>query len=163
MTKPIPDGFTSLTPSLIVDDAEKAIAFYKKAFGATETCCMRCPDTGKVMHAELEIFGSKFMMCGEWADFGCFSPKHYKGTPVSLHLYVKDCAKVTQDAVKAGAKELRPIEEQFWGDRMGTIQDPFGHQWSVATHVKDLTPKQIEEAGKKWMEGFKNTKQPVAA
>ena len=161
MAKPIPDGYHSLTPSLIVSDGKKAVEFYKKAFGAKDHGVMMCPDTGRFMHAELEIDGSRFMLGGEMQEMGCFSPLHYKGTPVSMYLYVKDSDKAFDQAVKAGATSIMPVGDMFWGDRCGTVKDPFGHQWSIGTHKEDLTPQQIQEGAKKWMEQAK--KKAVAA
>lgn len=154
MTKPIPDGFHTLTPHIIVSDAVKAIAFYKRAFGAKEVSAMRGPE-GEIMHAELDLFGSRLMLANSSPQWHCFGPEHYKGSPVTLHLYVEDCDKVFAQATKAGAVVVMPVEDAFWGDRYGKLKDPFGHEWSVATHKKDLSATQIEEAGRKWMEQAK--------
>lgn len=155
MTKPIPDGYHSLTPSLIVSDGKKAVEFYKKAFDAKEIMTMLTPGTSKFMHAELEIGDSRFMLSEEYPDMQAFSPKHYGGTPASLYLYVQDCDKAFGQAVKAGATPIMPVNDMFWGDRCGTVQDPFGHRWTVGTHTKDMTPKEVEEGAKKWMQSKK--------
>lgn len=151
MAKPIPDGYHSLTPNLIVGDGKKAIDFYKKALGAKEISTMRCPESGKVLHSELEIGDSRFMLGEEMAERGCFSPRHYRGTPVSMYLYVKDCDRIFDQAVKAGANPVMPVADMFWGDRCGTLKDPFGHQWSIATHKNDLTVDEVKDAMRQWM------------
>jgi PhnB protein len=162
MAKPIPDGFPILTPHLVVNDADKAIAFYKKAFGATEAVCLRTPE-GKVMHAELDAYGSRFMLAGASPEWNCFGPDHYKGTGVSMHFYVKDCDQAFKKAVDAGAKVQQPLEDMFWGDRYGMVVDPFGHQWAFATHKKDLTDEQVRKAGEAWMKGMAQAKKHAAA
>ena len=131
--KSIPEGYHSITPYLAIAGAADAIAFYKKAFGATEVMRMAAPG-GKVGHAEVEIGGSRIMVADEHPDMGFLSPKTIGGSPVGLHLYVEDVDAVTRQAVAAGAKELRPVKNQFYGDRTGTIEDPFGHVWHIATH-----------------------------
>ena len=131
--KSIPEGYHSITPYLAIAGAADAIAFYKKAFGATEVMRMAAPG-GKVGHAEVEIGGSRIMVADEHPDMGFLSPKTIGGSPVGLHLYVADVDAVTSQAVAAGAKELRPVKDQFYGDRTGTIEDPFGHVWHIATH-----------------------------
>jgi len=162
MAKPIPDGYHSITPNLTVSDGKKAVEFYKKAFGAKEVHVMLFPGSGKFMHAELEIGDSRFMLGEEMPEMQCFSPLHYQGTPVGQYLYVKDCDKVFEQAVKAGATSVMSPEDMFWGDRCGAVKDPFGHKWSIATHKKDLTPQQMEEGAKKWTEQM-SKKAPVAA
>jgi PhnB protein len=124
--KPIPEGYHSVTPYLAVDDAAAALAFYKGAFGATEVMRMPGPG-GKVGHAEVEIGGSRIMLADEHPEMGFRSPKAYGGSPVGLHLYVDDVDSVARQAVAAGAKELRPVKDQFYGDRTGSFEDPFGH------------------------------------
>ena len=151
MVNPIPDGHHTISPHLIVDDAAKAIEFYKKAFGAESAVCMTGPDGKSVMHAELKIGNSIFMLAGEFPEHGCVGPKTVGGTPVSIHLYVEDCEKVFNQAIAAGATASMPITEMFWGDRFGKLTDPFGHQWSVATHIKDMTPEEMQKAGDEWM------------
>lgn len=142
--KPIPDGFHTITPHLIVRDAGRAIEFYKTAFGAEEVMRMPGPDGKSVMHAELRIGNSILMMCEEMAE-QCKSPATLKGTPVTLHLYVQDADKAFERAVKAGARVTMPVMDAFWGDRYGKLADPFGHEWSIATHKHDLTPEQIQK------------------
>lgn len=151
--KAIPDGFHSITPHIVVSDANKAIEFYKKAFGAEEICRMPGPDGNSVMHAELKIGNSHLMMCSEAKDWGCFSPQSLKGSPVTIHLYVENVDAVYDRAVKAGATPTMPVSDQFWGDRYGKLQDPFGHHWSVATHTEDVSP---EECGRRCAEWFAN-------
>ena len=141
--KSIPEGYHSITPYLAIAGAADAIAFYKKAFGATEVMRMAAPG-GKVGHAEVEIGGSRIMVADEHPDMGFLSPKTIGGSPVGLHLYVEDVDAVTRQAVAAGAKELRPVKNQFYGDRTGTIEDPFGHVWHIATHKEDLSPDELK-------------------
>ena len=141
--KSIPEGYHSITPYLAIAGAADAIAFYQKAFGATEVMRMAAPG-GKVGHAEVEIGGSRIMVADEHPDMGFLSPKTIGGSPVGLHLYVEDVDAVTRQAVAAGAKELRPVKNQFYGDRTGTIEDPFGHVWHIATHKEDLSPDELK-------------------
>jgi PhnB protein len=141
--KPIPEGYHSVTPYLAVDDAAGALEFYKQAFGARERMRMPAPG-GKVGHAEIEIGGSCIMLADEYPDMGFRSPKAIGGTPVTLHLYVGDVDAVARQAVAAGAKELRPVKDQFYGDRTGTVEDPFGHVWHIATHKEDLSPDELK-------------------
>jgi PhnB protein len=143
--KPIPAGQHSITPYLVIKDAAKAIEFYKKAFGAKELMRMADPNGDRIGHAELEIGDSRIMLADEYPDFGFRSPEAYNGTPVSLLLYVEDVDKVSRQAVAAGAKELRAVADQFYGDRMGTFQDPFGHVWSIATHVEDVSVDEMQK------------------
>jgi PhnB protein len=141
--KTIPEGYHSVTPYLSVDGAAGAIEFYKKAFGATEVMRMSAPG-GKVGHAEVEIAGSRIMLADEYPDMGVRSPKAFGGSPVHLYLYVEDVDAVTSKALAAGARELRPVKDQFYGDRSGTIEDPFGHVWHVSTHKEDLAPEELK-------------------
>lgn len=153
--KPIPEGYHTLTPFLTVRDAERAIEFYKNAFGAESRGVMKGPD-GKVMHAELKIGDSILMMSDEFPDFGSVSPQALGGSPMGLHIYVPDVDASFERAVKAGAQVEMPVMEQFWGDRYGRLKDPFGHKWSIATHTKDLSmdemKKGMEEAMAKFAE-----------
>ena len=144
MTKPIPDGFHSLTPHLVCAGASDAIAFMTKAFGAVEVSRLAGAD-GMVMNAQLRIGDSMLMVVDEFPDWGSFGPKSLKGTSVTIHLYVEDVDAVVACAVAAGATVTMPVADMFWGDRYGVLQDPFGHAWSVATHQRDLTPQQIAE------------------
>jgi PhnB protein len=140
--KAIPDGYHSVTPYLIVKGADRAIEFYKKAFGAALRMRMDGPN-GTVGHAEIEIDGSAVMLADEFPDMGFRSPQSLGGAGVSLHLYVRDVDACFNKAVAAGAKELRPVQDQFYGDRSGTMEDPFGHVWTVSTHKEDLSADEI--------------------
>jgi PhnB protein len=139
--KPIPKGYRSITPYLICGGAAGAIDFYKRAFGARER--MRIESDGRIGHAEVSIGGSVVMLADEFPDYQALSPKTVGGTPVSIHLYVKDVDKTFAKAVSAGAEIRRPVADQFYGDRSGTLVDPYGHVWHVATHKQDLTPEEI--------------------
>ncbi len=143
--KPIPDGYHAATPYLIIRGAAAAIEFYKKVFSATEMFRMTQPD-GRVGHAEIRIGDSVIMMADEFPEMGAHSPQHFGGTPVSMLLYFDDVDAVFRRAIAAGSAELKPVQDQFYGDRTGTLKDPFGHQWTIATHIEDITP---EEAGKR--------------
>lgn len=143
--KPIPDGMHTVTPHLVCAGAAEAIAFYKNAFDAVEL--MRLPGPqGKLMHAMIRIGDSAVMLVDEFPECGALGPRSLKGSPVTLHLYVDDVDVVVRRAVDAGAKVTMPIEDMFWGDRYGQLEDPFGHRWSVATHVRDVTPEEIQQA-----------------
>lgn len=140
--KPVPAGYHTVTPYLVIANAGKAIEFYKEAFGATESSRLASPD-GKIMHAEITIGDSPVMLSDEFPDWNALSPLTIGGTPVSIMLYVEDVDSVVNRAVAAGATLLMPVEDQFWGDRMGTVADPFGHKWSVATHKENVAPEEI--------------------
>jgi len=140
--KPIPEGYHSVTPYLIVKGAAKAIEFYKQAFGATERTRMAQPD-GRIGHAEIQIGDSTIMLADEFPERNIRGPESLGGTPVMIHLYIEDIDTVAKRAVAAGAKEIRPVQDQFYGDRSGMFADPFGHQWNIATHVEDLTAEEI--------------------
>jgi PhnB protein len=142
--KPIPDGYPRVTPYLYIDGAAEAIDFYVKVFGAEERMRMGGPD-GKIGHAELQIGESLIMLADEHPDLNVRGPKAVGGTPVAISVYVEDVDAVFEAAVDAGAKELRPLENQFYGDRTGMFEDPFGHHWSVATHVEDVPPDEMEK------------------
>ena len=141
--KAIPDGYYTATPYLYLSDGAKAIDFYKKAFGATEMTRMGGPD-GRVMHAELKIGNSIVMMADEFPEMNHRSPRALGGPSGSIMLYVTDVDAAFARAVKAGATATRPVELQFWGDKMGALEDPFGHQWTLATHVEDVSPAEME-------------------
>jgi PhnB protein len=141
--KPIPDGYHTLTAYLTVRGASDAIEFYKKAFGATELCRLNMPD-GKIAHGEFKIGDSIFMISDENPEWDIASPEKLGGSPVALHLYVADANATFSDAIKAGAKETMPLANQFWGDRMGKLVDPFGHQWLIATHIEDVDPSEFQ-------------------
>jgi PhnB protein len=140
--KPIPDGYPRVTPYLVVGGASDAIDFYSRVLGAKERMRMDGPD-GKVGHAELQIGDSVIMLADEFPDMQAVGPKTVGGTPVSIHVYVEDVDKTFEQAVKAGAKELQPLENKFYGDRSATFEDPFGHQWTVSTHVEDIPPDEM--------------------
>ena len=137
--KPIPDGYHTITPHIVVKGAAEALEFYKKAFGAEELFRMSGPDGASVVHAELKIGDSVLMMCEEFPDMGTKGPAAFGGTPVTMHLYVADTDEAFKRAVEAGATETMPIQNTFWGDRYGVVTDPFGHQWSIASRIEELT------------------------
>ncbi len=142
--KPIPEGYHTATPYLIIKNAARAIDFYKKAFGATERMRMADP-TGKVMHAEIQIGDSRIMIADEFPEMGARSPESLGGSPVSIFLYVEDVDALAKQATSAGAKVLMPIQDQFWGDRYGKLTDPFGHLWDIATHKEDVAPEEMHK------------------
>ena len=142
--KPVPDGYHTATPYLIVNGAAQAIEFYKKAFGATELMRMAQPG-GKIGHAEIKIGDSPIMLADESPDVGARSPQSIGGSPVSIMLYVEDVDKIFSQAVAAGAKVKRPVADQFYGDRTGGIEDPFGHLWYIATHKEDVSPEEMRK------------------
>jgi PhnB protein len=150
MTKPIPEGYHTLTPYFTVDNATEAIEFYKRAFGAKERLSMPGPD-GKIAHAELEIGDSILMLSDPFPQSTQKTPKELGGTTAGVFVYVEDVDEVFEQAVNAGATVTMALEDMFWGDRFGSLQDPFGHAWSIATHKEDLTPEQIEERGREAM------------
>jgi PhnB protein len=141
--KPIPEGYHTVTPYLIVKGAARAIDFYVRAFGAKELFRMAQPD-GRVGHAELQIGDSRVMLADEYPEIGAKSPQAYGGSAVTIHLYVPDVDAVVERAVAAGAQLTRPVADQFYGDRNGGVTDPFGHAWFVSTHVEDVSPEEIE-------------------
>jgi PhnB protein len=143
-TKPIPEGYHSVTPYLAVDDAAKAIQYYTKAFGAKERVRMPTPD-GKIGHAEVEIGDALVMLADPFPQFTTKPPTDLGGTSVSLFMYVEDVDATVQQAVDAGATLTMEVADQFWGDRFGAVTDPFGHLWTIATHIEDLTPEEIAE------------------
>jgi len=140
---PIPEGYHTATPYLIVKDAARAIEFYKKAFGAIELMRMTQQD-GRIGHAEIKIGDSPIMLADEFPEMGARSPEALGGSPVSVLLYVQDVDAVFNQAVAAGAKVTRPVKDQFYGDRSGGVTDPFGHQWHIATHKEDVTPEEMK-------------------
>jgi PhnB protein len=144
VVQPIPEGYPRVTPYLIVDGAGAAIDFYCSVLGATERMRMAGPD-GKVGHAELEIGNSVVMLADEHPDIGAVGPKTVGGSPVSLHVYVEDVDGVFEQALAAGAEELQPLEDKFYGDRSASFKDPFGHHWNIATHVEDVPPDEMEK------------------
>lgn len=143
--KPIPDGYRSIQPYLHVRGASDAIEFYKKAFGAKER--MRMPEpSGRIGHAEIEIGDSCIMLADEYPEKQIYSPKHLGGSAVSIMLYVQDCDATYKQALAAGAKSLREPADQFYGDRMAGVEDPFGFQWWIGTHIKDVSPEEMQAA-----------------
>ncbi|QXP82919.1 VOC family protein [Methylococcus sp. ANG] len=146
--KPIPDGMHSVTPHLICAGAADAIAFYKKAFDAVELMRVQTQQ-GKLVHGCIRIGDSAVMLADEFPDCGSVGPKALKGSPVVIHLYVDDADAFVARAAAAGAKITMPVDDMFWGDRYGQIEDPFGHRWSVGTHVRDVSPDELQEAARK--------------
>lgn len=151
MPQPIPAGFTAVTPYLTIEGAGAALEFYKKAFGAEVTTTLPGPD-GSVMHAEIRIGGAAIMLGEACPERGALGPKALKGSPVSIMLYVEDADAMAARAQKAGAKVTMPVADMFWGDRYGTLEDPYGHKWGVATHVRDVTEAEMAEAMRKMSE-----------
>ena len=145
-----PSGYHSVTPALVVRDAAAAIDFYKRAFGAEEIDRMLGPD-GSIMHAEIKIGDSIIMLGEENEQWGTRSPQSLGGVHGSLHIYVENADASVDRAVKAGASIRYPMEDAFWGDRYGKVTDPFGHEWGIATRVKNMTHEEMEAAGKEWM------------
>lgn len=139
----IPEGYHSVTPYLVVDGAAEALEFYKKAFGATELMRMPAPG-GKIGHAEIRIGDSHIMLADEHPEEGHRGPKSIGGTPVGIVLYVEDVDATFRTALSLGATETRPVENQFYGDRMGGLTDPWGHNWMIATHIEDVSPEEME-------------------
>jgi len=140
----VPHGYNSITPYLIVRNAANAIEFYKKVFGAKEVMRMEKPG-GKIGHAEVRIGDTKIMLADEHPEMSARSPESYGGSPVGIHLYIKDVDAILQKAMAAGATLLRPATNMFYGDRIGTVKDPYGHTWSVATHVEDVSAKEMKK------------------
>ena len=151
MVKPIPDGYHAVTPALTIKGASEAIEFYKKAFGAQEIYRFLGPDGKSIMHAEIKIGGSSIMLCDEMPQMGVLSPKTIGGPSGSIYLYVQNSDDVFNKAVSAGAKPKMPMMDGFWGDRFGSIEDPFGHVWSIATRKKDMSEDEIKKAAQEFM------------
>lgn len=148
---PIPEGYHTITSNLTVRGGEKAIDFYKKVFGAEELGRMYGPDGKTIVHAELKIGDSRFFLTDEFPAFGNRSPESLGGTGSSLYLYVEDADAVFRKAVGAGAKIKGPVQDMFWGDRCGAVIDPFGHEWSIATHKEDVPPGEMERRGAEFL------------
>ena len=154
-TRPIPEGYHSITPHLVVRNAAEAIEFYKRAFSAEELHRMPTPDGKFLMHAELKIGNSIVMLCDELPGMERWvSPQSLEGTSVALHIWCEDVDAAFGRAVKAGAKVSMPLTDMFWGDRYGKLTDPFGHEWSMATHIQDLTPEEIAQAAEQYFSGI---------
>ena len=148
--KPVPDGYHTVTPYLACSDAARAIAFYKKAFGAKEL--LRIPGPGgKIGHAELRIGDSRVMLADEYREMDFLGPLSRGGSAVHLHIYMPNADRVVERAVEAGAKVVQPLEDKFYGDRTGSVQDPFGHVWHIATHVEDVPPRELKKRAEKMM------------
>ena len=148
----IPETTSTLTPHLVCHDASAAIAFYQKAFGAVEQVRMPAQDgSGKLMHAMIRIGDASVMLCDEWPEWGSVGPLTLKGSPVTLHLSVPDIDSAFQRALDAGATTKMPVTDMFWGDRYGVVTDPFGHSWSMATHIRDVSVDEAIEASKQAM------------
>lgn len=145
--KPIPEGYHSVTPYLSIKGAAAAIVYYKQVFGATELFRMAGPD-GKIGHAEIKIGDSPIMLADEFPEMEFVSPKTLGGSPVGLMIYVDDVDTMYKQAISAGGQEIKPLQNQFYGDRSGTLKDPFGHVWTVATHVEDVPPEEMEKRAK---------------
>ena len=146
--KPIPDGMHTVTPHLVCAGAAKAIEFYKKAFNAVELGKVPEPG-GKLLHALIRIGDSPVMLVDEFPDHHSLGPKSLKGSPVTIHLYVQDVEAVFNQAVAAGATVTMPVADMLWGDRYGLLEDPFGHHWSIATHIRDVNPNELQEGARK--------------
>ena len=146
--KPIPDGMHSVTPHLICAGAADAIEFYKKAFGAVDLGRLPGPK-GRLMHAAIRIGDSTVMLVDEMPEWGAFGPKSLRGSPVTIHLYVQDVDASVARAVAAGAKITMPLDDMFWGDRYCKVEDPFGHHWSIATHIREVSPEEMQQAMQK--------------
>jgi PhnB protein len=153
--KPIPDGYHAVTPYLIINGAAGALEFYKRAFGAVESVRMDAPG-GKIGHAEIKIGDSTVMMADEFPQMNARGPQAYGGTPVSLLVYVQDADATFRRAIAAGGKELRPLKDQFYGDRSGSVTDPFGYVWTIATHTEDVAPEEMERRMAAMMSDGKN-------
>lgn len=151
--KPIPDGYHTLTCYLIVKDSKAAMAFYAKAFGATEVLRLSMPD-GSIAHAEMKVGDSHFMLSDENEQWGNKSPKSLGGSPIGLAIYVDDCDAVFNQAVAAGATVERPVVDQFYGDRSGTVLDPDGHKWTIGTHKVDMSTAEMQKAMDEWMKSM---------
>jgi PhnB protein len=157
--KPIPDGYHTITAYLTVKGAGDAIEFYKRAFGAIERCRMHAPDGKSIGHAEIAIGDSVVMLADEIPGCGNHSPQSLHGTPVSFAVYVEDADAAFERAITAGAKVKQPMENKFYGDRAGTFEDPFGHLWSVMTHVEDVPPSEMEKRMKDFFAQMAGKKQ----
>lgn len=149
--KPVPEGYHSITPFLTVRGADRAIEFYRKAFGAEELGRMHGPDGKSLMHAELKIGDSRLFLCDEVLEMGCRSPEALGGSSSGIYLYVRDVDETFKTAVDAGATVKQPLEDMFWGDRCGRIQDPFGYEWHLATHREDVPPAEMERRQKEFL------------
>jgi PhnB protein len=153
--KPVPQGYHTVNAYLIVDDAAKALDFYASAFGAKELYRLPMPDGSggsKIGHAEIRIGDTSLMLSDEWPEMQALGPNKRGGPTASFVIYGADCDAAFDRAVKAGAKVDRPVQDQFWGDRMGTVIDPFGHKWTLGTHIEDVSPEEMQSRMEKWSE-----------
>ncbi|MGA7827012.1 MAG: VOC family protein [Geobacteraceae bacterium] len=148
MPEPVPAGFHTITPYVVFKDSLKAIEFYRQALGSEVLFIMPGPKGKGVMHAEIRIGDSIIMMSDEYPHEPCKSAESYGGSPVSFYLYVEDVDTAFEKALNAGALAHMPVQDMFWGDRIGSVKDPFGHSWTLATHTKDLSPEEIEQGAK---------------
>jgi len=153
--KPVPEGYHSITPFLTVRGADRAIDFYRRAFGAKVLGRLNCPDGKTVMHAELQIGDSRFFLGDEVPGMDCRSPETLGGSPTGIYLYVRDVDEAFRKAVDAGATVKRPVEDMFWGDRTGSVLDPFGHTWDLATHRVDVPPQEMKRRGEEFAKKLK--------
>lgn len=156
-----PAGYHSVTPYLVAKDAHAAIAFYKEAFGAVETCKLTMPD-GSICHAEIQIGDSKIMIGEECPQWGSKSPLSLGGSPTGFMIYVPDADAAFEQALKAGAKVEKPVQDQFWGDRMGSVIDPFGHKWSLGTHVEDMSDSEMQNRLNAWIASMDQSQNQAA-
>jgi len=156
--KPIPEGYHTITPYLTVREAHRAIEYYRKAFGAEELTRVLGPDGKSVMHSELKIGDSRFFLGEEMPGMECRSPESLGGTASGIYLYVRDVDQVCRKAVEAGATVKQPVQDMFWGDRCGTVVDPFGCVWSIATHKEDVPPEEMRERHEEWIKNMKTGK-----
>ena len=150
----IPDGFSVLSAHLVVGNASEANEFYKKAFGATEIFRLPTPDGSLIMHCEMQVGDSRLMLCDEMPEEPSWkSPQSLGGTSVTIHFWTADCDAAFQRAIEAGASEKMPLFDAFWGDRLGKVVDPFGHEWAISTHIKDMLPAEIAVAALEMLSG----------
>lgn len=156
--KSIPEGYHTITPTLVFKDTRKALEFYKKAFGAVESEVMPGPGGKGVMHATMKVGNSNFMMSDENREMPSRSAETMGGSPVAFYLYVENSEAAFKKAVSAGAAQQMPVQDSFWGDRIGSVKDPFGYQWTFATHTRDLTPEQIAKGAEEAMSHQAGTK-----
>ena len=156
--KPIPEGYHSITPMLTVRGADRAIDFYRRAFGAEELGRMHSPDGKFVMHAELKIGDSRFFLCDEIPEMECRSPETLGGSATGIYLYVRDVDETFRKAVEAGATVKRPVEDMFWGDRTGSVLDPFGHTWDLATRREEVSPEEMKRRGEEFFRKMQSEK-----
>ena len=146
----VPEDFHTITPHLVVRGVERAVEFYRAAFGAHELLRNFAPDGATIMHSELLLGDSRFLVNDEFPDWGVLSPESLGGTPVTLHLYVEDVDGFVARAESAGAEVLMPVQDTFWGDRYGIVRDPFGHRWSVGSRIEDLSPEELHRRAEEW-------------